>query len=176
MKLQEVSFPMELNDFIQVYESNLNLDACNFLIQLIDAQESDSLNLTHNRDASEDIAYIHNEIVKLAIRAKVDYYEYVNSKVFPDNNAFEQIHIFKKKIEEDVVSVDVTDYESARRFLGFTWFLNNNSGGQIEFLGNFIQPVAGNLLVHPPQWMFPYKEHCTSKDFRYTMKTYLHYK
>lgn len=167
---------LEFNDFIQVYENNLDLGICNSLINIIDQYEVEEYNLTENRELTEDISIIHNEIVKLAIKARDEYYEYVCPKLFPSSNAFEQIHIYKKIIQEENARVDVIDYNTARRYLCLTWFLNDAPGGNYQFVDQSVYPQAGKLLIYPPQWLSPYKETCTNNIPRYTLKTYLHYK
>ena len=54
--------------------------------------------------------------------------------------------------------VDVSDYASARRWLAFLVYLNDNFiGGETEFVdGKMIHPKTGTVLVFPSLWTFPH--------------------
>lgn len=167
-----------LCDFIQLYENSLEPESCKYLINLFENYSSSNIyNLTDNINISSEINDIHQYLLKIVINTRNEYYDYCFGKVFPEFHAFEKFNILK--ILPDSVSttkVDVSSYQDARRFLCFTWFLNNNNGGQVEFLDLTIQPQQGKLLVYPPFWMYPYKSNPPVDTPQYILTTYLHYK
>lgn len=184
------SFHMaNLNDFIQVYDNILEEDICNYLINFFEQNPEiyeygnddfhTIINLTSVHHLSHELKEIHNNLIRKVFEYRDRYYEIFDSRVFPEKHAFEQFKIekFTPNIEENYsTQVDVQDYSSARRYLCFMWYLNNNKGGQSEFLDFFIQPEKGKMVIYPPLWMFPYKKLEPIEEPQYILKTYLHYK
>lgn len=172
---------VNLTDFIHIYDNVLDVASCNILIEFFEAVSGKSLsvNLTDNKTYSEEIETIHNTLLKTTIDFKTDYYSQYSDKVFPDVNSFEKFSIVKCNPSDDEIfttEVDVLDYDSARRFLCFTFYLNHNSSGQTNFLDLTIHPESGRLLIYPPFWMFPHQEMSPVESSLYKVKTYLHYK
>lgn len=195
MKLQEKNLAMaiELNDLIHVYDNVLDTPTCKFLIELFESnpQEQERVdqnkipnftqfNLTKNSELSDKVKNTHNFLVSKVFEYKKKYYEFVDSRCFPESHAFEQFRI--KKYSNDGndmfdTHVDVTDYESSRRFLSFLWYLNDvEQGGETVFADLQIQPKAGTMVVFPPLWMFPHRGNAPISGDKYIMSTYLHYK
>jgi len=183
----------ELNDFIHTYENSLELDICDFLISLFeqvpDKQERyenegkpnfTQFNLTENRELTTEINQVHNHIIKKIFEYRDLYYEFVDKRVFPEEHALEQFRIKKYNPggeDRFDTHVDVTNYESSRRFLSFMWYLNDvESGGETTFKDLSIQPKKGTLLIFPPLWMFPHKGIPPLSGPKYIMSAYLHYK
>jgi hypothetical protein len=138
------------------------------------------MNLTGLRDLNETVNDVHNHLIKKTFEQRNEYYEFIDSRVFPESHAFEQFKI-KKYSHDDGdfydTHVDVIDHETSRRFLGFYWFINDiESGGEIQFRDLKIEAKKGKLVVFPPQWMFPYKDLKTRNNSKYNLITYLHYK
>ena len=183
----------ELNDFIHIYENSLELNICDLLISLFD-QTSDKherfenegkpnftqFNLTENKEISSEINQIHNHVIKNVFTYRDKYYEFVDTRVFPKDHAFEQFRIKKYNPggeDRFDTHVDVLDYPSARRFLSFMWYLNDvETGGETVFKDLTIQPKKGTLLIFPPLWLFPHKGNPPISESKYIMSTYLHYK
>jgi prolyl 4-hydroxylase len=183
----------ELNDFIHIYENALESNICDLLISLFD-QTSDKherfdnegkpnftqFNLTENKEISSEVNQIHNHVIKNVFTYRDRYYEFVDTRVFPKDHAFEQFRIKKYNPggeDRFDTHVDVLDYSSARRFLSFMWYLNDvETGGETVFKDMIIQPKKGTLLVFPPLWLFPHKGNPSISDSKYIMSTYLHYK
>ena len=194
MKLQRKNLVMdELNDFIHIYENALEPDICNFLISLFDQipdkherHDSDGkpnftqFNFTENCDLTPEVEQVHNHVIKNVFTYRDKYYEFVDTRVFPKDHAFEQFRIKKYNPggeDRFDTHVDVLDYPSARRFLSFMWYLNDvETGGETVFKDLIIKPKKGTLLVFPPLWMFPHKGNPPITDSKYIMSTYLHYK
>jgi hypothetical protein len=184
---------IELNDLIQVYDDVLSPDICNYLIKFyednvdkvekIDIEKKPSfsqLNFTENHQQTEDSIKIHNYVISRVLDHKKKYYEYVDSRCFPKEHAFEQFRIKKYRNNGDDLfdsHVDVKDYESARRYLSFMFYLNDvDEGGETIFTGLSIKPKTGRLLVFPPLWMYPHKGCIPISNEKYIMSTYFHYK
>ena len=183
----------EVNDFIHIYENALESDVCDFLILLFEQTEDKherfenegkpnftQFNLTENKEISSEVNQVHNHIIKNVFTYRDKYYEFIDTRVFPKDHAFEQFRIKKYNPggeDRFDTHVDVLDYSSARRFLSFMWYLNDvQSGGETVFKDMIIQPKKGTLLVFPPLWLFPHKGNAPISGPKYIMSTYLHYK
>ena len=194
MKPQEKNLHMAtLNNLIQVYDNVLEENICDFLINLfeqvpekqqrVDNQRKPNFtqfNLTENCNLNEEVTQVHNHLIQKTFDYRNQYYEMVDGRVFPEQHAFEQFRI--KRYNNDGndlfdTHVDVTDYETARRFLSFMWYLNDvEVGGETRFVDVMIKPKKGNLLVFPPLWMFPHAGLIPISSPKYIISTYLHYK
>ena len=73
--------------------------------------------------------------------------------------------------------VDVMDYASAKRFLVFFLYLNDNTGGLTDFpeYDTMIKPKAGKLLMFPPLWTHKHIGHKPLEQPKYIVGSYLHY-
>lgn len=73
--------------------------------------------------------------------------------------------------------VDVGDRSSAKRYLAFLFYLNDDfEGGQTIFYpGNVVEPVKGSVVVFPPMWMFPHRGMPVITGTKYIMSSYLNY-
>jgi len=184
---------VELNDFIHIHENALESDICDFLISLFeqvpDKHERHNnegkpnftqFNLTEHRELTSEVNQVHNHIIKKIFEYRDKYYEFTDPRVFPSEHALEQFRIKKYNPGGDDrfdTHVDVTNYESSRRFLSFMWYLNDvETGGNTIFEDLVIQPKKGTLLVFPPLWMFPHRGEPPISGPKYIMSAYLHYK
>ena len=89
---------------------------------------------------------------------------------------FTLFSLFEEK-DEFKEHVDVMDYASAKRFLVFFLYLNNNTGGLTEFpeYDTMITPKAGRLLMFPPLWTHKHIGHKPLEQPKYIVGSYLHY-
>lgn len=168
-----------LCDFIHIHENNLDTNTCNQLIELFETNSTgNKYNLTDNREISPEISSIHNTLIRKVVEARDEYYDFCFQDVFPETHAFEKFTLTKLYPDDvdSMVWVDVYSYEDARRFLKFSWYLNDNKAGQTSFLDLTIQPEKGKLIVYPPFWLFPHKEDPPIEEPKYILTTYLHYK
>jgi prolyl 4-hydroxylase len=182
-----------LTDFIHVVDDSLGSDVCDFLVDLFDNNpnyqervENNSkpncfqMNLTSLRDLNETVNEVHNHLIRQTFEQRNQYYDFIDSRVFPESHAFEQFKIKKYSHESGDfydTHVDVIDHETSRRFLCFYWFIGDSgSGGQIQFKDLKVEPKKGRLVVFPPHWMFPYKELKSKDNSKYNLTTYLHYR
>jgi len=183
---------VNLNHFIKIYENALEPSVCDSLISIFDNNVSmherfdqngypnfTQFNLTRNKNISEEINRIHNHIIKKTIIYKKTYYNYVDYRVFPEENSYEQFRIKKYEVggkDRFDTHVDVTSKDSCLRFLSFLWYLNDvDNGGETVFSDLKIVPKKGNLLVFPPLWMFPHRGNPPISGPKYIMSGYLEY-
>lgn len=182
-----------LNEFIEILDDSIDIEICNSLIDIYEQNAvyadpivqtesgytQSELNFTSLRELSEDINQIQNLLIRKAYEHRDHYYSIFGSDVFPETHAFEYFKIQKFESDEQehfYTKVDVNNYSEARRFLGFTWFLNENLAGQYEFLDLFVQPKPGRVIIHPAFWMFPKKKYIPVDEPQYILTSYLHYK
>jgi len=104
----------------------------------------------------------------------------IKEKQWPEQYGFEQIRM-KRYLPNDKDEfknhVDVGDHASARRFLVFFLYLNDNFGGQTSFkeYDTIVQPQTGKLLMFPPTWTYLHAGHKPIKTPKYIIGSYLHY-
>lgn len=184
---------VNLNHFIKVYKNALEDNICDSLISIFDKNNFEherfdnngcpnftQFNLTRNRNISSEISNMHDYITKKIIHYKNKYYNYVDFRVFPKINSYEQLRIKKYEPggkDKFDTHVDVNNSSSCFRFLSFLWYLNDiDNGGETVFYDLKISPKKGNLLIFPPLWMFPHKGNPPLYKPKYILTTYLHYK
>jgi prolyl 4-hydroxylase len=193
MKLPTGNLNMaDLTDLIHVHPNSLEDQICDYLINFFEENTNHheridnnkrpnftQLNLTEVHQLDENLENIHNYIVQKVIHHRDLYYEYVDERVFPTSHAFEQLRIKKYEpngVDQFDTHVDVIDYDSAKRYLSFMWYLNDvNDGGKTLFKDYSITPKKGTLLVFPPLWMYPHKGEPPTDGSKYLLSTYLHY-
>ena len=103
------------------------------------------------------------------------YFSDVEARILPNIGGFEEFRI-KKYVEggDFKEHIDVMNYASSRRIVGFLLYLNDCDG--ITTFANHditIEPKTGRVLVFPPTWEYPHTGHKSSTD-KYIMSTYLH--
>ena len=81
--------------------------------------------------------------------------------------------------DQFLIHTDVQDHQSAKRYLAFLIYLNDDfKGGETTFPYNklTIKPETGKVLVFPPTWQYPHSGlPVKSGNPKYIMSTYLHY-
>ena len=72
--------------------------------------------------------------------------------------------------------IDVQGIHSARRYLSFLFYLNDDfTGGETEFSqSGSVTPCRGSVLVFPPYWMYPHAGRRVITGTKYIMSTYCH--
>ena len=194
MRLPEKNLVMdELNDFIHIYENALEVDVCDFLVSLFDQTEDKhehynnegkpnftQFNLTQHRELTPEVNQVHSHIIRKIFQYRDMYYEFTDDRIFPKEHALEQFRIKKYnpgREDRFDTHVDVTNYETSRRFLSFLWYLNDvEIGGNTVFKDLNISPKRGTLIMFPPLWMYPHKGEPPISGPKYIMSAYLHYK
>jgi len=194
MKLQIKNLVMDrLVDLIKVYDNALDSNVCEYLIELFENKEDvherlennrkpnfTQINLTEISEESPDVQDAHSIVLKSVLRYKKDYYSFIDERCFPESHTFEQFRIKKYNADGNDAfdtHVDVTDYDSSRRFLSFLFYLNDvNDGGETVFKEKIIKPKTGKLIIFPPLWMYPHYGKEPVSNTKYILSTYLHYK
>lgn len=106
----------------------------------------------------------------------------IESYQFPLKYGFEHIKMKKYTVgteQQFKDHTDVSDHSSARRFLVFIVYLNDDfTGGETVFnrTGDAIKPVQGMLLMFPPLWTYlHHARKVISGRSKYFVGSYLHY-
>jgi len=104
----------------------------------------------------------------------------VTDKMFPQRFAFEQFRM-KRYMPNDVDEfpdhVDVGSYDSARRFLVFFLYLDDNERGFTDFpqFNVRVVPKTGRMCMFPPMWTHLHAGVKPIKKPKYIIGSYLHY-
>jgi len=184
---------IELNDLIKVYDNALESSVCDFLVNFFETNKDKQelvqndrkpnftqLNLTENCKISPEVDNVHNFLISKVFEYKKKYYEFIDDRCFPETHNFEQFRIKKYNPGGNDLfdtHINVVDYNTARRFLSFLFYLNNvDDGGETVFTNLKIKPKMGSLLVFPPMWMFPHRGEPPISNTKYIMSVYLHYR
>jgi len=179
-----------MNDFIKTYDNVLSDVSCQHLIDKFE----DNRNQWQKTELEG-----HRSFTEININLHEDWQEYVNiiykalnpylqkyaddhkiTHNWPERYGWEQIRFKKYEVndkDEFKEHVDVMDYASAKRFLVFFLYLNDNTGGLTDFpeYDTMIQPKTGTLLMFPPLWTHKHIGHKPVKKPKYIIGSYLHY-
>jgi hypothetical protein len=72
--------------------------------------------------------------------------------------------------------VDQGDKDTATRFIGFLFYLNDSEAGTEFPIHNFYNEAKkGRLLLFPPNWMYPHRGLMPTITTKYIMSTYAFY-
>ena len=102
------------------------------------------------------------------------------SNIWPQKYSFEGMRL-KRYLADGVDQfgnhVDVADYNSARRFLVFFLYLDNNKGGSTTFPDYGIKSECKkvSLLMFPPLWPWLHAGEKPIDKSKYILGSYLHY-
>ena len=105
----------------------------------------------------------------------------ITGEMFPHRYGFEQFRLKRylpNNIDQFDNHVDVSDFDTARRFLVFFLYLNEPKGGETEFpqMNISVKPKIGRLLMFPPMWTHLHAgKKVTGKEPKYILGSYLHY-
>ena len=138
------------------------------------------VNINSSGKADKFMQLLCYKIVDVIKEYKKDLPEFVDW--FPDKFAFEELRIKKYEPNSDDefgLHVDVQDHLSAKRYLAFLVYLNDDfKGGETTFPYHnlTVKPETGKVLVFPPTWQYPHIGlPVKSGKPKYIMSTYLHY-
>jgi len=180
-----------MKKYIKVYDNVLPEYHCKTLIGKFEANKDQqvSTDLDNHRHFTEININQHQDWKNMvdglyqSLRPYVEKYKSdckITNTQWPDKFGFEQIR-FKRYLPNDrdefKEHVDVGDYNSARRFLVFFLYLNDNKGGETSFseYNHKVQPKAGRLLMFPPTWTYLHTGHKPIDTSKYIIGSYLHY-
>lgn len=184
---------MELNRYIRVYDDVLDANLCKNAIDLFRKSEAvirfqtpqcSILHVTEQAEVQKDANWlaIQNQLVSVCRAIGQQYMiDAECEKYWPKENGLEGFRMHRYAADEgDSFSehIDVGNYESARRFLGFFMYLNDvEEGGETEFTWTFtkIKPKMGSVLTFPPTWQYPHQGNPPISEDKYIITSYLHY-
>lgn len=122
-----------------------------------------------------DLAYeFCNNISELAEEYFID----LGLNEFIPEFGFEQVRIKEYNTDSEFkVHVDAIDKDTAKRFLVFILYLDDNEGGGTEFptLNTLVSCNKGKLVCFPSTWQYPHAGLKPIKKSKYIMMTYLNY-
>ena len=131
---------------------------------------------------------VHDRMLDDVQRALVPYKQQheIDEKAWPEKLGFEMFRMKRYEPngkDEFAYHVDVGDYQSARRFLVFFWYLNTVAeGGETTFEYNknhtpwlTVNPNVGNMIMFPPLWTHGHTGHKPISGNKYIIGGYLHY-
>ena len=180
-----------MKKYIQVYDDVLSKDQCNVIIEKFEQSSelhSRTVKPGHryftelNTSQSKDWQSMSMNIFSV-LRPQVERYRLdcnITHNQWPDKFGFEQIRFKKYNADgkdEFRSHVDVGDYASARRFLVFFLYLDDNKQGHTGFdeYDMKVQPKAGRLLMFPPLWTYLHTAYKPIEKPKYIIGSYLHY-
>ena len=180
-----------MKKYIKVYDNVLPEEHCKTLIDKFELNEDQhvSTDLENHRHFTEININQHQDWKNMVdglyttLRPYVNKYKEdcdIKEKQWPEKYGWEQIR-FKRYLpnnkDEFKDHVDVGDYASARRFLVFFLYLNDNYGGHTSFseYDTVVQPKTGRLLMFPPTWTYLHTGHKPLNTSKYIIGSYLHY-
>lgn len=178
---------MCLTDYIKVYDDVLDKDICEYfslLFQLSPSKEKiknkviNFSQLNVNKYFKESLPPLIQGTREALSRYKEDVKETLH---FPKNTL--SLEEFRVKCynagtgEQFDTHVDVGDHNSAKRFLSFLFYLNDDfTGGQTRFFDDYsITPKMGSVVVFPPTWQYPHAGLPVDTGRKFIISTYLHY-
>ena len=183
--------PLVMDKFVKTYD-HFSEDVCKSLIGIYEAShrkervenyrmpQFTQVNLNEEEKFGKFVQLCCYKVVEVVKEYKKELPEY--TEWFPSKILFEQLRV--KKYEpgtEDQFDthVDIQDHQSAKRYLAFLVYLNDDfTGGTTTFPFHelTITPKTGRVLVFPPTWQYPHRGlPVTDGEPKYIMSTYLHY-
>jgi len=180
-----------MNDFIRVYEDVISPDFCKQLIAMFEEspQFHEEINLEGHRSFKQITLQQHTELRPFgnALQEVFDMYisRYmedcnITDKMFPQQYSYEMFRM-KRYLPNDKDEfndhVDVGNIDSARRFLVFFLYLDDNEGGHTDFpqMNISVPPKAGRMLMFPPMWTHLHAGRKPIDKPKYIIGSYLHY-
>jgi hypothetical protein len=178
-------------NFIKVYNDVISPELSQQLISMFEESENqhEDIVLEGHRSFKQVTLQNHPEWKPFTEQLSERFFMYIEQymkdcnitdKMFPEQFAFEQFRM-KRYLPNDVDEfdnhVDVGNIDSAKRFLVFFLYLNDNEGGQTEFPQHDIsvQPVTGKMVMFPPMWTHLHAGRKPINTPKYIIGSYLHY-
>ena len=177
-----------MNNYIQIYKNVISDKYCD---ELITKFESESKKETYDQGPmsftqvnlnqtqwQDDVYELSSVFSKYLQQYKNDCV--ITSHMWPDKYAFEEIRL-KKYLANNKdrfdPHVDSINIESAKRFLVFFIYLDDNNRGETNFpqLGLASPCKKGSLLMFPPLWPWLHQGMMPIEKPKYMVGSYLHY-
>jgi prolyl 4-hydroxylase len=185
-----------MHHYISVYDDLISREYCQKLIDKFEASPQcyskerldrgewsrnfTQINFYQNSIFHDDVGYLGRIFQKATEHYKKD--NRVEPGMWPEDFRYEEIRMKRYRPggkERFDLHVDVTDRESARRFLVVFFYLNDDfKGGETVFphLGMAAKPKPGRLIMFPPMWAWWHQANpIISGSPKYIVGTLLHY-
>lgn len=125
------------------------------------------------------VTYIYNAIIYKLEQYKKD--TQIDSVQLPSEYNFEVLRIKKYNagVGEHKKHVDVVNHATAKRFLQFCVYLNDDfeqGGTHFHLSGRTIVPKKGKLFIFPPLWPWLHSGQMPVGNDKYFLATYMTYK
>ena len=180
------------NNYIKTYDNVFTQQQCQHLIDKFEDSASQQvktileghMSFTEINTSMFDDWKPYTDIIFPKFRQLIDNYikdvKIDDTKQWPERFGFEQVRFKKYEPngeDEFKTHVDVTNYNSARRFLVFFMYLNDNIGGETIFpdFDISIKPETGKVLMFPPLWPFRHAGKKPINQPKYIIGSSLHY-
>ncbi len=179
-----------MNNYIKKYDKVISEDFCDHLIQQFESHighhepyKDKTMSFTQIQlfshkswDSSSDL--LINVFKKHLQQYKEDFN--INEKMWPQKYGFEGFRIKRympNDVDEFKEHVDVRDHNTARRFLVFFLYLDDNEKGTTTFsnMNYTSECTKGSLLMFPPLWPWLHAGQKPIKKPKYILGSYLHY-
>jgi hypothetical protein len=182
-----------MSNFISIYDNVLEKKYCNHLIEKFEFYkeqqkkiEKDNcfsfteINMNQHNNWKDYVKILMSQVYKKYIEKYISDHNIDLEKQWPQKYAYEEIRFKKYELnskDDFKEHVDVYDYPSAKRFLVFFLYLNDNDGGETIFpeFNIKVQPKAGKMLMFPPQWTHKHRAEKPKSQPKYILGSYLHY-
>ena len=171
------------SDFVETYDDFLSESICSELISLVD-EENERIERNHKPNFYQrnignlpEYSSLYKKFSEIGMKylSDIGYY----NDLLPQKYGFEELRIKKYDVGDSFDKhVDVSDYKSARRWIAFLVYLNDNfTGGETEFYPHqqVIHPKTGRVLVFPCVWTYPHAGLPIVSGTKYILTTYFHY-
>ena len=159
-----------MDDFIKVYDNVLDNNLCDTLIRLFDVSgykeiinnkgtpNFTQLNINQKHpDNIQQLSILTRNVLELYKKEFSDYTRWYPPRLFLEEFRIKKYH--SRSHDRFDIHVDVEDHASARRYLAFLYYLNDDfTGGETEFPhhNKKIVPKKGSVMVFPPTWQYPH--------------------
>ena len=180
-----------MDNFIQVYDNVIDESLSKQLIAMFEEspEHHEEIVLEGHRSFTQITLQKHDDWKPFSDVLQPLFFEYVSKyckdanvtdAMFPQQFAFEQFRMKRylpNDVDEFAAHVDVGNYDSARRFLVFFLYLDDNAAGHTTFpqWDIAVKPETGRLLMFPPLWTHCHAGTKPVEKPKYIVGSYLHY-
>ena len=180
-----------MKQFIQTYDNVIDKQFAKQLIAMFEESPHlhEDVTLKGHRSFQQITLQYHTELRPFgnALQDVFDMYirKYmddcnVTDMMFPQQYSYEMFRMKRympNDVDEFADHVDVGNYDSARRFLVFFLYLDDNEAGHTTFpqFDIAVKPETGRMLMFPPMWTHLHAGTKPVKKPKYIIGSYLHY-
>lgn len=177
---------MQLKDFIVTYDNFLSDESCDKVISEFEKRQQfleqhdtsgykfEQLNL--NQCGLDNVA---EAIVANMVPYFEDYFSRLGLSDYVDVQGFEHVRIKKYYKNSDYQfkpHIDVTNFETAKRYVVAIIYLNDNDGiTDFPQLNYSVKPKKGSVVLFPPTWQYLHSGNIPTDNDKYIMMTSLNY-